>query len=940
MRTRLALPLLFAALPALAAGPASLVRDVDSGPPAAGAPAPAAPEQLRTAAAGVVFLTRADGYDPADRLWVTDGTAAGTQGLRAFCERGKCSGPPVMVAGLPGLAFFLAESYGDPPASPRLWRTDGTPGGTFPLTPPLSMYTYGYLPSAVFDGRWLVFGACNTTQQCSLWRTDGSAAGTVETPGIAAQDMVAMGGRVWFLGSGRNALGLWSTDGTDAGTRLVRRLPPGYLWLLTASGSRLFFMSGDVSGELWTSDGTAQGTIHVQTFAESGHDFLPRVTNYLHPLGDGSVVFPAVRDSSFVDLWRSDGTRSGTRPLTRFADGSLGSYFNPGLRNDQITASGGRVLFVADNGISGPRLWSSRGWLTSTAPVTGCPEGCPALLPESSLVALGNHRVLFAARDLAHGAELWTSDGSGPGTRLVADLCPGPCDSSPSALTAAAGAVWLRATISGIAGTGGVSRLVRTDGTAAGTAVLAPLPAGPTGLDLATLGSRVVFAGADADHGPQPWVTDGTPEGTRPVGGLPGPRASSDPRDLTVLGNRVVFTANDGGTRGVWLADASGASPLPLPSAGPAGASQVTAAGGLAFFTLDEGDGNGADLWRTDGTSAGTVRLAAFPGQRLSALHDFGVQGGRLLFLVAALPGDPPSFAFWTSDGTAAGTAQAFRAPDDTLQVIDVAVLGGGLYFAALRETTPELFRSDGTAAGTHPILDLGCPCSEDLVRYTILHGTVYFEIRGGFSVVFRTDGTAAGTVAVYPPPGGQGNPPYVEAEFPTAFAGSILFLGRSNSLDDGRFVLWRGLDGGNAQMLTAAGLPFSSPYYDPEFTPVGGTLFFRAQDAAHGMELWKTDGTPPGTVLVRDVVPGADSSDPKGLTVAGGRLYFSARDGLHGRELWTSDGTARGTRRVQDIAPGPSSSSPSQLTPLADHLFFTADDGVTGRELWGLPIP
>jgi ELWxxDGT repeat protein len=930
----LPLLLLFAALPALAAaGPASLVRDVDPGPPAASAPLPAAPEQFRTVAAGVVFLTLADGYDPAARLWVTDGTAAGTRGLRAFCEQGKCANPPVMVASLPGLAFFLAESYGDPPpSSPRLWRTDGTPGGTFPLTPRLSQYARG-LSSAVFNGR-LVFSACDIKEQCSLWRTDGSVEGTVETPGISTGNLVTMGKRIWFLGSGRNALGLWSTDGTDAGTRLVRSLAPGYLWLLTASGSRLFFMSGDISGELWTSDGTAQGTVYLTAFFESNHDYFPRITWYFRPAGDGSVVFTASKDSDFVDLWRSDGSRSGTRPLTRFPDASLGPYYNPALRSDQIALSGGRVLFLADNGISGPRLWSSRGWLTSTAPVTGCPDGCPAPLPGSSLVPLGDHRVLFAARDAAHGAELWTSDGNGAGTRLVTDLCPGPCDSNPSALTIAAGAVWFRVTI------GGVPRLGRTDGTAAGTAVLAPLAGDGPGLDLATLGSRVVFDATDPLHGPQPWVTDGTPAGTRPLGGLPGPRSSSDPQDLAVLGDRVLFTASDGGPRGIWLADASGASPLPLPSAGPAGASQVTAAGGLAFFTLDQGDGRGADLWRTDGTAAGTLRLAAFPGKRLGALHGFVSQGGRLLFLVSALPGDPPSFTFWTSDGTAAGTAEAFRPPGDTLQVIDVAVLGGGIYFAALRESTPQLFRSDGTAAGTHPILDLGCPCPEDLVRYTVLNGIVYFEILSGFSGVFRTDGTAAGTVETYPPPPGPSNPPYVEAEFPFAFAGSILFLGRSNSADDdGRFVVWRGLDGGDARRLTIAGLPFTSSYEDPEFTLVGGTLFFRAWDPEHGTELWKTDGTPQGTALVRDTVPGPDSSDPAGLTAAGGRLFFSARDGLHGRELWTSDGTARGTRRVQDIAPGPSSSSPARLTPLGDHLFFTADNGVTGRELWSLPL-
>jgi ELWxxDGT repeat protein len=938
MRTRPALLLLalLAPLPAAAAGPASLVQDIDPSRPAAGAQSP--PEQLRTVAAGVVFLTSPDAADPAARLWVADGTAGGTRALRAFCERQECAEPPRMVGSLPGLAFFFAASYGDPQFSAHLWRTDGTVGGTFPLTPALAGFS-----AVALDGR-LVFAGCRPSASCTLWRSDGTAAGTLEAPGIAPGELVAMGGKAWFLGDGRNALGLWSTDGTAAGTRLVRAMPPGYLWLLTASGSRLFFMTGDESGELWTSDGTPGGTAHLKDFFESGHDFLPRITNYLAADGKGGIVFPAIRDSSQVDLWRSDGTVHGTRPLTRFPNASLGSYFTRSLGEDQIAFAGGRILFLADDGVSGPRLWSSRGWLTSTAPVAGCPEGCPALLPDSSLIVLGGDRVLFAGRDLAHGTEVWRSDGTGAGTRRVADLCPGSCDSNPEGFVSLAGAVWLRAHLD-------VPHLVRTDGTAAETAVLAPYvgPAQvdnglPQPLDLAVLGSpagsRVIFPGIDpaAGTGVQPWVTDGTPAGTRPLAGLPAPRGSADPRDLAALGDRIVFTASDGtapSARSVWVAEPAGASPLPLPAAGPAGASQVTAAGGLVYFTLDEGDDAGDDLWRTDGSAAGTVRLAAFPGQRLSALHDFG---GRLLFLAAALPGERSSFAFWTSDGTAAGTVQAFRPPGDTLQVVSVAVLAGGIYFAALREQTPQLFRSDGTAAGTRAILDLGCPCFPDPVRYTLLDGTVYFELVYG--AIFRTDGTAAGTVAVYPPAEGISPPRYVEAALPYAFAGSLYFVGRSWWPGDGRVLVWRGLDRGNAQRLTSEGLIDGSGFVDPQFTAVGGTLFFRAWDAAHGVELWKTDGTQAGTALVLDAVPGPDSSDPLELKAAGGRLWFSARDGLHGRELWTSDGTAAGTRRVEDLAPGPSSSSPGRLTVAGDHLFFAADDGVTGRELWSLPLP
>jgi ELWxxDGT repeat protein len=192
--------------------------------------------------------------------------------------------------------------------------------------------------------------------------------------------------------------------------------------------------------------------------------------------------------------------------------------------------------------------------------------------------------------------------------------------------------------------------------------------------------------------------------------------------------------------------------------------------------------------------------------------------------------------------------------------------------------------------------------------------------------------------VAVYPPP--EGSDRFTAAQFPQGFAGGIVFLGPQVHSSDGRQLIWRGLPNGQVLRLTPVGLSVYAATVDPEFTVVGSTLFFRDWDPDHGMELWKTNGTPAGTALVLDAVPGPDSSDPTELKAAGGHLYFSARDPLHGRELWTSDGTAAGTHRVEDLAPGPSSSSPEWLTVVGDHLFFAADDGVTGRELWSLPLP
>src|SRR3954470_8689871 len=80
------------------------------------------------------------------------------------------------------------------------------------------------------------------------------------------------------------------------------------------------------------------------------------------------------------------------------------------------------------------------------------------------------------------------------------------------------------------------------------------------------------------------------------------------------------------------------------------------------------------------------------------------------------------------------------------------------------------------------------------------------------------------------------------------------------------------------------------------QFVQVGPTVFFSARDSEHGRELWKTDGTAAGTVIVKDIDPGDPGSYPEYLTAFKGALFFAAGDGEHGTELWKSDGTAAGT--------------------------------------------
>jgi len=143
--------------------------------------------------------------------------------------------------------------------------------------------------------------------------------------------------------------------------------------------------------------------------------------------------------------------------------------------------------------------------------------------------------------------------------------------------------------------------------------------------------------------------------------------------------------------------------------------------------------------------------------------------------------------------------------------------------------------------------------------------------------------------------------------------------------------------------MLTKVGGPDGA---DPqELTVADGVLFFSARDAQHGWELWKSNGTAAGTTMVRDIVPGRFGSSPRDITYAVGQqlpnppnqvlVYFSAWTPADGRQLWKSNGTAAGTMMITDVN-GPVGLGPEHIAPVAGTTaMFSADDGVHGREPW-----
>lgn len=282
----------------------------------------------------------------------------------------------------------------------------------------------------------------------------------------------------------------------------------------------------------------------------------------------------------------------------------------------------------------------------------------------------------------------------------------------------------------------------------------------------------------------------------------------------------------------------------------------------------------------------------------------------------------------WRSDGTAAGTfmVKDINTGGGSSDISELVNVNGTLYFAARDASNiTRLWKSDGTESGTVMV-------STDVSSVgflTNVNGTVYFvgSSSGYGSELWKSDGTTAGTKLVKDINPGIGSPFLF---YLTNVNGTLYFRTAYNSTQS----IWKS-DG--TEQGTELVKQFNTPYADiGNLTNVNGTLFLTIDDQVHGRELWKSDGTESGTVMVKDINPGAEWANVGNLVVMGNLLYFSAYNSTYGQEMWQSDGSESGTKLVKDI--NQSDELPSYLQLFLSSngtLYFTIDDGINGRELW-----
>jgi ELWxxDGT repeat protein len=350
---------------------------------------------------------------------------------------------------------------------------------------------------------------------------------------------------------------------------------------------------------------------------------------------------------------------------------------------------------------------------------------------------------------------------------------------------------------------------------------------------------------------------------------------------------------------------------------------QLVELDGALHFFADDGV-HGRELWRSDGTAAGTWMVRDIcPGQcvGISAL-ELVVHQGALYF--AANDG-VLGLELWRSDGSSEGTVQVadVRTGSGSSAPVWLFSLGERLLFTASDEAGRELWSTDGTAVGTSQVLDIHPSASSTPGSFVLWKDAAWFTATDGTHgrELWTTDGTPGGTHLVkdvQPGPAsglGLDQTPLTRTFTPAPLDDLLLF-----PANDGvhGWELWAsdGTEAGTELLLDIdPGGGWSRPTW---LTPFAGEIFFGAEHPTSGRELWKSDGTPGGTVLLLDIEPGGDWSVPSGFTAAGGRLYFTASTSSEGHELWVTDGSAAETDAGRGHLQGPAGALVCELLPSA----------------------
>jgi len=820
----------------------------------------------------IFFLAHQTGLGTS--LWSTDGTEAGTSRIITLNAAAEGFGAASSAVWMDGRFYFFTRT-GSSPYVYTLWVSDGTAPGTYAVIQPELNMKYPYLSNLVVIGHAFYFLIHDTSYQAEtveLWRSDGTHPGTQRViqkslPDYSSSvDLVAFQSELYFRATDdQYGDELWQSDGTPQGTHVFIDLNvsgdanPGHF---SVSGSHFYFVASSSLGQwaFWQSDGTPEGTIPLPT------DTNLSITSPVVEL-NGIAYFHAFMPGTGTRFFRSDFTASGTWMVT---DVPTDIQW---LKGSSSLARIGDLLYFSGNNAE---LWQSDGTETGTVLVKNLHTNDRDYSP-ANFWDIGNGIFYFGAYDNWGGTlYLWRSDGTEAGTMMV-NNAPTPVQSPVWAIQTnrLITASYVRTPCSGVE----LTRIDEADGQYPKLNLIKDIETRTGDSDIqkmVTHQGRVYFP-----SGSELWSSDGIESGTQPVMGTDNGKSGVGPYfEAVSAGDWLFFVAFDGGYNYLWRTDGTSSGTIRLTDQqsakvleGPHSLAALRTQ--LAFYFKDAGS---ETLWMSDGSPDGTLPIYTFPGGLSAVGKPVELNSSLYLFLADA----QGIIQLYRSDGTDGGTrlVQAWTAPAG-VKPKGLVRAGSQLFFTAWdSEHGQEIWVSDGTPEGTRLYGDLAPGAVSTTVQFleplgdgviVVTAGTDDWTVwKAGISQAGFTELLHVGKFTGY-----DGNEPIDVLK-----TGDSLAYFTVNIPTD--HVLWRtdGTLAGTVAIKSDVG----------EFLPVGDQVFFSAADYGHQTELWVSDGTPRGAHFLFDLWPGKDSSTPQSFFYADHRLWFTAEDALHGRELWMYD--------------------------------------------------
>jgi ELWxxDGT repeat protein len=648
------------------------------------------------------------------------------------------------------------------------------------------------------------------------------------------------------------------------------------------------------------------------------------------------------------EIWRSDGTPSGTYMLKDIYEGPIGSVVPKRYTADltELIEFKGKLYFTVFSKNYGVELWVSDGTEASTNILKDINpgEGSSINSITGPLLTDCQQYLFFKANNGITGEELYKTDGTTAGTSIVADLTPGNGDTpikeieySPSIFT---NEVFF-STITKIyrlnynnsnpnppisvptifyqgnnienlhidnylflqkslyfSSNGNIIRYNYANST---FTILTS--SNSTYPDFVSLNGFVIFNGYDNVNKYEPWITDGTVAGTKIL------------KNINTVSDNLSF------------------SPL------------IAINNNLYFSTKDNGIEN--TLWKTDGTTIGTVKVVDPINGTTITNPLLGETDGSFLYVISMGGVNPyVDYKLQSVNLTSANIstlnnfAPAYSKYSDE---IDMKYMNQNIFISGNAVLTGfELWKTPGQNQAATLLKDFSFGNTDPLTFKTIGSQT-FFSTRNGVNFnhrIWRTDGTETGTFpigSVYPELyhfnlDSFGTSPF-DSEW-ESIGDDLIFSGSLDYKIDNE--LWKsdGTVNGTINIKDINPLnKSSSPSSLTKFNDT--TIVFTANNELIGRELWKTNGTSLGTVLIKDILVATGGSNPSNLIYCNGYIFFVAYTLGFGKELWKTNGTNAGTELVNDINPGSANTNFGEFVVLNNKLYFTANTPIHGGELW-----